>query len=250
MFFISYLLAVALVGNFAEFLALPTSFIAWLKYRYAITSEERERAKAYFQEPFLFGFQYAYQGMFFCMCIIYSTVVPMLIPFVLVTLVIKYFVDKHHLVYINRNDKSDQHIIKTQMRFILSGVVMYQVVMGCFFYFRSSLIFSIVSLLMVGFSFIVAVVIAFARTVDEEVKEPSLEDDQILLNENIIDGKSYRNPILLDKTFRKFINEYSSFSTKDYPGKHISVVFKLNDKGLEANNFLDDEQEVEEVIKI
>lgn len=159
-FFVNYLLAVGLVSNFFELLNFPASLVSWCvrarvtacacmastharfrarryRRRKAITSYERARAAK--SVPFQVGYEYAYLLALLSMTLLFSTVVPILVPFGILTFATKHLVDRNNLVYVyTSTTHSNAAMVRVVLTQVVIGTAFYQLAMFSFFLFSKA----------------------------------------------------------------------------------------------------------------
>ena len=134
-FFVNYLLAIGLVSNFFELLNLPGSVVGWFRMRAALTAYERRRALKTMRSKFQLGYEYSYQNVLLSMTLLFSSVVPVLLPFALFAFFTKHCVDRNNLVHVYSNPHTNTKIVRVVLTQVIIGCGFYQMVMFCFFLF-------------------------------------------------------------------------------------------------------------------
>jgi hypothetical protein len=95
-FFIQYTIQAGLLGAGVQLLNLPQRLLRWYHLRHAQTSQDIKTARL--QWDFDFGYYYSYRLTVFGLVLIYSVLVPLLLPCGLLYFVCNYWVDRHNLV--------------------------------------------------------------------------------------------------------------------------------------------------------
>lgn len=69
------------------------------------------------------------------MTLLFSSVVPVLLPFAFFAFLTKHFVDRNNLVYVNARPHTNTKIVRIVLTQVVVGLSFYQLVMFCFFLF-------------------------------------------------------------------------------------------------------------------
>ena len=103
---------------------------------------------------------------------------------------------------------SDLHIIKTVMKFIITSLMIFQMVMICFFYFlKSNELCAIFTCVLLGVSGVIFFLILLNKVI---FKEKKVVYNNLKITPEISKKRSYRNPVLKDKVFKQFLVEYKN----------------------------------------
>ena len=132
-FFVNYLITAALFGCGMELLRAPELLwyciqLCWSRSK-AETPYIRNNLAVY---EFRFGEQYARMMMLFCMTMLYSITCPLITPFGLLYFVLKYYVDRHNLLYAYKPSKINKKVHSTAINFVILSTVMLQFFMMMF----------------------------------------------------------------------------------------------------------------------
>jgi len=134
-FFIQYVLQAAFLGNINDLWRGGDVLLEKMKKSHAFTGQELEKAEEV--PPFRFGYKYQYFLLLFTVTLVYSSVVPLIIPCGLTYLVIKHYVDKYNLLYLYpKTPSSTNRLTKTVISLTLISMALYQVAMAIYFYFN------------------------------------------------------------------------------------------------------------------
>ena len=137
-FFVNYLITAALFGCAMELLRIPELLwyytqLCWSRSK-AETPYIRSNLSVY---EFRFGEQYARMMMLFCMTMLYSISCPLITPFGVLYFVLKYYVDRHNLLYAYKPSKINKKVHATAINFVILSVVLLQFFMMMFTLIRS-----------------------------------------------------------------------------------------------------------------
>ena len=98
-FFVNYVITAALIGTALELVRLPELFVYGIRMCYTKNEGERLLVKKEAVVEFPFGIQYAWMIAIYSIIIIYSIACPLVVPFGLLYLVLKHFVDRYNLFF-------------------------------------------------------------------------------------------------------------------------------------------------------
>ncbi|XP_046859091.1 CSC1-like protein 2 isoform X2 [Xenia sp. Carnegie-2017] len=120
-FFVNYIITSALIGTALELLRIPELVVYGLRMYYTRTEGER-LLEAVVEFPF--GIQYAWMIAIYSIIIIYSIACPLVVPFGLLYLLLKHFVDRYNLFFIYRppaHKYTDRSLHNTAIYFLISS---------------------------------------------------------------------------------------------------------------------------------
>ncbi|CAB3987312.1 CSC1 2 isoform X1 [Paramuricea clavata] len=98
-FFVNYIITSALIGTALELVRLPELFVYGVRMCYTSNEGERLLVKKEAVVEFPFGIQYAWMIAIYSIIIIYSIACPLVVPFGLLYLLLKHFVDRYNLFF-------------------------------------------------------------------------------------------------------------------------------------------------------
>ena len=97
-------------------------FLCWSKH-----GAERSFIRKTLKYEFRFGEQYARLMLIFTMTMMYCISCPLITPFGLMFFLIKYYVDRHNLLFAYAPSKINQRVHSTAINFFVLAVVILQV---------------------------------------------------------------------------------------------------------------------------
>ncbi|XP_051880411.1 CSC1-like protein 1 [Pristis pectinata] len=98
-FFVNYVIAAAFIGNSMELLRLPSLLLYTFRMLMAKSAAERKVVKQHQAYPFEFGLNYAWILCIFTVVTAYSITCPLIVPFGLIYILLRYLVDRYNLYY-------------------------------------------------------------------------------------------------------------------------------------------------------
>ncbi|XP_059838717.1 CSC1-like protein 1 [Hypanus sabinus] len=98
-FFVNYVIAAAFIGNSMELLRLPGLLLYTFRMLMAKSAADRKVVKQHQAYPFEFGLNYAWILCIFTVVTAYSITCPIIVPFGLIYIMLRYLVDKYNLYY-------------------------------------------------------------------------------------------------------------------------------------------------------
>ena len=126
-FFVNYVITAGLVGCGLELLRAPELFIYAMFLCWSKHTAERPFIRKTLKYEFRFGEQYARLMLIFTMTMMYCISCPLITPFGLLFFVVKYFVDRHNLLFAYAPSKINQRVHSTAINFFVLAVVILQV---------------------------------------------------------------------------------------------------------------------------
>ncbi|XP_023420464.1 CSC1-like protein 1 isoform X2 [Cavia porcellus] len=99
-FFVNYVIASAFIGNGMELLRLPGLIVYTFRMVMASTAADRRNIKQNQAYQFEFGARYAWMLCIFTVVMAYSITCPIIVPFGLIYILLKYMVDRHNLYFV------------------------------------------------------------------------------------------------------------------------------------------------------
>lgn len=204
LFFINYLLAVGLVSNFFELLNFPGVFIAWWRTRRALTAYDRRRAQKASRARFLLGYEYAYQMVLLSMTLLFSTVVPVLVPFGLFAFFGKHIVDRINLTTVYEKPHTNTKIVRIVLSQVVIGTSFYIVAMFSFFLFsKHDQLKAILAGLMLVPCVCVGIYVRFWASASTGSIRYDFDEEDVFLPERLA-RESYQDPILTHDVVKEF----------------------------------------------
>ncbi|KAM9354316.1 CSC1-like protein 1 isoform 2-T2 [Pholidichthys leucotaenia] len=101
-FFVNYVIAAALVGSAMELFQLPRLLVYVIRMLFARSSAERQYIKENQANEFEYGAMYGWILCVFTIIMAYSVICPIITPFGLLYMILKYFVGRYHLYFTYR----------------------------------------------------------------------------------------------------------------------------------------------------
>uniref|UniRef100_A0A3Q1HA86 Transmembrane protein 63A n=1 Tax=Anabas testudineus TaxID=64144 RepID=A0A3Q1HA86_ANATE len=98
-FFVNYVITAALVGSSMELLRLPGLLLYSIRIVFAGSAAERKYVKQNQAYECEYGAMYSWTLCVFTVIMAYSVICPIIVPFGLVYMLLKYVVDKHNLYF-------------------------------------------------------------------------------------------------------------------------------------------------------
>ncbi|XP_048841904.1 CSC1-like protein 1 [Brienomyrus brachyistius] len=98
-FFVNYVIAAALIGSGMELLRLPGLVLYTVRMALAHSAAERRYIKQNQAYEFEYGAMYGWMLCIFTVIMAYSITCPLIVPFGLLYMFLKYLVDKHNLYF-------------------------------------------------------------------------------------------------------------------------------------------------------
>ncbi|XP_067841419.1 CSC1-like protein 2 [Heptranchias perlo] len=98
-FFVNYVIASAFIGNSMALLRFPSLLLYTVRMVMAKSAAERKVVKLHQAYGFEFGVNYAWVLCIFTVVVAYSITCPIIVPFGLIYIMLKYLVDKYNLYY-------------------------------------------------------------------------------------------------------------------------------------------------------
>lgn len=98
-FFVNYIITAAFIGTALELIRFPDLICYLWKLATAKSRAETPYIRKSILITFPFGIHYAWMVMVFTMSTVYSLACPLIMPFAMVYILLKHFVDKHNLFF-------------------------------------------------------------------------------------------------------------------------------------------------------
>ncbi|XP_055584983.1 CSC1-like protein 1 [Uranotaenia lowii] len=98
-FFVNYIITAAFIGTALELIRFPDLICYVWKLATAKSKAETPYIRKSILITFPFGIHYAWMVMVFTMSTVYSLACPLIMPFAMVYIMLKHFVDKHNLFF-------------------------------------------------------------------------------------------------------------------------------------------------------
>ncbi|XP_028996311.1 CSC1-like protein 1 isoform X2 [Betta splendens] len=98
-FFVNYVITAALVGSAMELLRLPGLLLYTIRMMFAGSAAERKYVKQNQAYECEYGAMYSWTLCVFTVIMAYSIICPIIVPFGLLYMFLKYYVDKHNLYF-------------------------------------------------------------------------------------------------------------------------------------------------------
>ncbi len=257
-FFVNYLLAIGLVSNFLELLNFPGVAVAWYRRRNALTAYERRRgekrdwkmtsvfatnvlraARKAAKSKFLLGYEYAYQMVLLSMTLLFSSVVPLLMPFAFFAFLTKHFVDRNNLVYVYSRPQTNTKIVRIVLTQVLIGCAFYQMAMFCFFLFsKEDQVKAIVVGMLLTASVVVGMYVRFWTLSGRRATRYDFDEEGAAVSRDML-RESYRDKILAHDVVHDFYTASSALSRSS-----LVEVREQEEAGESRHQDQDDEDDV------
>ncbi|XP_028393498.1 CSC1-like protein 2 [Dendronephthya gigantea] len=134
-FFVNYVITSALLGTALELVRLPELFSYGVRMCYTKNEGERLLVKKEAVVEFPFGIRYAWMIAIYSIIIIYSIACPLVVPFGLLYLLLKHFVDRYNLYFNYRPPPykyMDRSVHNTAIYFLLCSTFL---LLFCIFFY-------------------------------------------------------------------------------------------------------------------
>lgn len=208
-FFVNYLLAIGLMSNFFELLNFPGSLVGWWRERRALTAYERRKARKTAKAKFQLGYEYAYQMVLLSMTLLFSSVVPVLVPFALFAFLTKHLVDRQNLFYVYSHPHTNTRIVRLVLAQIVLGLAFYQTAMFSFFLFnKEDRVKAILCGLLLVPSVVVGIYVRFWAVSQKKLTRYDFDEENIFLTQDMAEQESYADPILSHDVVGSFYNQH------------------------------------------
>lgn len=109
-FFVNYVIAAALVGSAMELLRLPGLLLYIIRLMIARSAAERKYVKEKQAYEFEYGAMYGWILCLFTVILAYSIICPVIVPFGLLYMVLKYLVDRYNLCFVYLSARLDRQV--------------------------------------------------------------------------------------------------------------------------------------------
>uniref|UniRef100_A0AAX7T5X7 Transmembrane protein 63A n=1 Tax=Astatotilapia calliptera TaxID=8154 RepID=A0AAX7T5X7_ASTCA len=109
-FFVNYVIAAALVGSAMELLRLPGLLLYVIRLMIARSAAERKYVKENQAYEFEYGAMYGWILCLFTVILAYSIICPVIVPFGLIYMVLKYLVDRYNLCFVYLSARLDRQV--------------------------------------------------------------------------------------------------------------------------------------------
>lgn len=141
-FFVNYVITSALIGTALELLRFPE--LAMYAFRLLRIKSEAEKPsiRKEILSEFPFGIHYAWTLLIFTTSTVYSLTCPLITPFGLLYLCLKYLVDKYNIYYVYRPitmSGEGQQIHADAVKMVRVAVLLLQLIMAAFAFIRGGL---------------------------------------------------------------------------------------------------------------
>lgn len=136
-FFCRYIIQVAFLTNSIQLLGIPPLLAR--KFRMLIARSEYERVYAFLiKKYFDFGFNYSFALVVFLLTLIFSTTIPLIVPFGCLFFYIKYHFDKYNLIFYYPVEFEGSNTIgEMVIKFMMFGILFFQMCISGLFYVLS-----------------------------------------------------------------------------------------------------------------
>nr|XP_018908629.1 PREDICTED: CSC1-like protein 1 isoform X2 [Bemisia tabaci] len=125
-FFVNYVITSAFIGNSLELIRLGELFIYVIRFSLTRSRAETESVRKFITWEFQFGVQYARMLIIFAVTVVYSLSCPLITPFGLVFMYLKYFVDRYNIYFVYGPSKISRQIHILAINCVMASVVFLQ----------------------------------------------------------------------------------------------------------------------------
>ncbi|XP_013411385.1 CSC1-like protein 2 isoform X2 [Lingula anatina] len=125
-FFVNYVITSALIGTGLELMRFPELSLFVIKLLCARSHAEQASVRRSVLWEFQFGQNYAWMLTIFAVTMTYSIPCPLIVPFGLLYLVLKYAVDRYNIYFAYAPSKINKNIHTSAINFVLIAVVLLQ----------------------------------------------------------------------------------------------------------------------------
>nr|XP_023018999.1 CSC1-like protein 1 [Leptinotarsa decemlineata]XP_023019000.1 CSC1-like protein 1 [Leptinotarsa decemlineata]XP_023019001.1 CSC1-like protein 1 [Leptinotarsa decemlineata]XP_023019003.1 CSC1-like protein 1 [Leptinotarsa decemlineata] len=217
-FFVNYVITSALIGTALELLRFPElAMYAWRLLR--IKSEaEKTTIRKEILSVFPFGIHYAWTLLIFTVSTVYSLTCPLITPFGLLYLCLKYLVDKYNIYYVYRPitmSGEGQQIHADAVKMVFIAILLLQLITALFFFLRATLILTIYIAFLV---FVLTAMLFFFVG-----PFPSCKPSHLNSSELSVANEEYVAPVLISS---------SSIDTVEFDRSSPSFYGSSNDNGV------------------
>lgn len=132
-FFMRYIIQVALISNGIQLLSLPIFFVK--KFRVFLASTNYEKFYASLTKKYFdYGYHYSFSITVFILTLVFSTTIPLIVPFGCLFFVLKYYIDKYNLLFVYPVEfESHGNITTMVLKFALIGIFFFQFIISNLF---------------------------------------------------------------------------------------------------------------------
>lgn len=132
-FFMRYIIQVTFVSNGIQLLSLPQFFVR--KFRVFMASSNYEKFYAsLIKKYFDYGYHYSFSITVFILTLVFSTTIPLIVPFGCLFFVLKYYIDKYNLLFVYPVEfESHGNITAMVLKFALIGIFFFQFIISNLF---------------------------------------------------------------------------------------------------------------------
>ena len=134
-FFCRYIIQVTFLSNTIQLLAVPPFLMR--KIRVLIARSDYEKIYASMVKKYFdYGFHYSFALIVFLMTLIFSTTIPLVVPFGCLFFYVKYYFDKYNLLFFYPAEfESQGNLGKVVIKFMLFAIFFFQIILSGLFYF-------------------------------------------------------------------------------------------------------------------
>lgn len=133
-FFCRYIIQVTFISNSIQFLAVPTFLMR--KIRIYLSKSDYEKVySSLIKKYFDYGYNYSFGLIVFLMTLIFSTTIPLVVPFGCLFFYVKYYFDKYNLLFFYPAEfESEGNLGDIVIKFMLFAIFLFQIVLSGLFY--------------------------------------------------------------------------------------------------------------------
>lgn len=137
-FFCRYIIQVTFLTNSLQLLQVPTIFVRWFKM--LISRSDYEKVYAFLiKKHFDFGFHYSFTLIVFLLSLIFSTTIPLIVPFGSLFFYLKYMFDKYNLLFFYPIEFDGNRTLgDIVIKFLLFSIFFFQLLVSGLFYVLSN----------------------------------------------------------------------------------------------------------------
>lgn len=153
-FFCRYMIQVTFISNSLQLLAFPTVIVK--KFKSFIASNDLDKLYPFIiKKNFDFGYNYSFGCIVFLMILIFSTTIPIIVPFGCLFFYIKYYVDKYNLLFFYPVEFDGVGTLADiVIKLMIFAVFLFQIVLSGLFYVLNDRIDSYITYISIGYMLI------------------------------------------------------------------------------------------------
>lgn len=153
-FFCRYMIQVTFISNSLQLLAFPTVIVK--KFKTFIASNDLDKLyPLIIKKNFDFGYNYSFGCIVFLMILIFSTTIPIIVPFGCLFFYIKYYVDKYNLLFFYPVEFDGVGTLADiVIKLMIFAVFLFQIVLSGLFFVLNDRIDNYITYISIGYMLI------------------------------------------------------------------------------------------------